>query len=83
MKQLNPDVAAKLNPQESLVYEYLQKGKTLTNMIAIVSLGVGSLTARIAALRKMGLEVMDEWAEDHFEKRYKRYWVERDAATDS
>lgn len=78
MKQLTPEQAAKLNPQESLVYEYLQKGKTLTNMIAIVSLGVGSLTARIAGLRRLGLEIADEWAEDHFNKRYKRYWVNPD-----
>lgn len=62
-----------LKPQARLVYEYLASGRSLTNLIAMVNLGVQNLTTRIAELRKMGLEILGEWKKDHQERRYKSY----------
>lgn len=66
-----------LTPQAQLVLDYLSSGRELTPLIAMVNLGVASLTARIAELRRHGLEVYDKWSEDHFKKRYKKYWMEK------
>lgn len=65
-----------MSPQSALVLGYLQTGRTLTNLVALTNLGVGSLTTRIAELRKAGHEILDEWSEDHFKRRYKKYWME-------
>lgn len=79
MKTLPHDTVSGLSPQDKLVYEYLMSGRALTNLVAMVNLGVGSLTARIATLRRHGLQIADEWAQDHFERRYKKYHVEQEA----
>jgi hypothetical protein len=55
------------------VLEYIQQGKTVTNMVALTCLGVGSLTSRIAELRRIGHKIDSEWAEDRFGRRYKEY----------
>lgn len=67
-----------LNAQSKLVLEYLQGGRSLTPMIAMVSLGIGSLTSRVAELRKAGVEISDSWEKDHFQRRYKTYWLGTD-----
>ena len=69
-----------LKPQERLVWEYLLTGRTLTNLVALTNLGVGSLTSRIAELRRRGGRIESDWEEDHFHRRYKRYWVAKDGA---
>lgn len=66
----------KLSPQTKLVLDYLQSGRTLTSLIAITNLGVGSLTTRVAELRKAGFAVLDRWDTDHFERRFKKYWMD-------
>lgn len=76
MKTLPDDKLAGLTPQDKLVYDYLMSGRALTSLVAMVNLGVGSLTARIATLRKLGLKIADEWAADHFNRRYKKYQVD-------
>lgn len=45
-----------LTLQQSRVIGYLESGSTLTNSVAMNNLGVGSLTSRIAELRKLGFE---------------------------
>lgn len=52
------------------------KGRALTRLTAIATLGIQDITTRIAELRSAGYTVRDEWAEDHHERRYKRYWME-------
>lgn len=69
------DEAVAYKPQTQLVLDYLQSGRTLTTLIALTNLGVGSLTTRIAELRNAGIAVIDEWGVDHFDRRYKRYWI--------
>lgn len=64
-----------LNAQATLVLDYLKGGRTLTPMIAMVSLGIGSLTSRVAELRRAGVEINDSWEKDHFKRRYKTYWL--------
>jgi hypothetical protein len=44
-------------------------------MIALVSLGVADVTTRIAELRKAGYDIRDQWDRDHFERRYKTYFL--------
>lgn len=72
-RTLTDEQVAGLTPQDKLVYEYFQSGRALTTLVAMVNLGVSSLTARVATLRRLGLDIRDEWAEDHFERRYKKY----------
>lgn len=62
-----------LTPQAILVRDYLLTGKSLTQMIALNSLGVGSITKRIAELRAAGYEIITERKKDHFKKNYADY----------
>lgn len=66
-----------LSPQTKLVLEYLISGRELTGMIAMMTLGVVSLTSRVAELRKAGVVVNGKWSEDHFKRRYMKYWMEK------
>lgn len=63
-----------------LVLDYLQSGRTLSNLVAITNLGVGSLTSRIAELRADGFDIKDEWREDFGKQRYKAYWMDPEDA---
>ena len=62
-----------LTPQQTRVLEYLQSGKTLTNKVALTCLDVGSLSSRIAELRKLGHDITSEMKEDHADRSYKVY----------
>lgn len=53
--------------------EYLQAGRSLTNQIALNNLGIGSLTSRIAELRKKGYAITDTVEKDFHDKDYKKY----------
>lgn len=66
-----------ITPQAALVLDYLssEKGRKLTPLIAHTTLGVASLTARIAELRGEGYKIEDRWDADHFNRRYKSYWI--------
>ena len=66
-----------ITPQAALVLDYLssQPGRRLTPLIAHTTLGVASLTARIAELRSRGYNIADSWEADHFQRRYKAYWM--------
>lgn len=71
-----------ITPQAALVLDYLKSGRSMSPMIAMVSLSVSSLTARIAELRRAGYDIEDRWDKDHHQRRYKTYWlkgVKRDA----
>lgn len=68
--------ALSMSTQCRLLLDYLQAGRTLTNLVAITNLGIGSLTSRIAELRKdYGYPVLSEWREDFGGKRYRAYWL--------
>ncbi|MEW6121273.1 MAG: helix-turn-helix domain-containing protein [Pseudomonadota bacterium] len=69
----------KFSRQGQLVLDYLKSGRALTNLIALTNLGVGSLTSRVAELRKAGVEIQDEWSFDHWQRAYKKYWMEKAA----
>lgn len=66
----------KLAPQQKLVYDYLMSGRTLSTMIAITSLAVGDVRTRVAELRKLGVAISKEWAEDFQGGKYKKYFIE-------
>lgn len=66
-----------ITPQAALVLDYLSSYRKLTPIIAHMTLGVASLTARIAELRANGYpDIKDIWSHDHFNRRYKVYWME-------
>lgn len=65
--------ASALTPQQRTILEYLQAGRSLTNQIALNNLGIGSLTSRIAELRKMGHQITDTVEKDFHGKDYKKY----------
>lgn len=65
-----------ITPQAALVLDYLTSGRKLTPLVAHMTLGVASLTARIAELRKNGHTIQDAWEADHFNRRYKGYWMQ-------
>lgn len=64
-----------LTPQQQRVLDYLMSGKTLTNKVALTCLDVGSLSSRIAELRKLGYDITSEMKEDHAERSYKTYRI--------
>lgn len=65
-----------LSPNNRLLVEYMQAGRTLTNNVAVNSLKVGSLTSRVAELRRLGWPVVSRWKTDFHGRRYKTYGLE-------
>lgn len=69
-----------MSAQQAIVYEYLKAGKTLTNQVALNCLGVGSLSSRIAELRRGGLspseDIVVTWDVDRFGRQYAKYNLE-------
>lgn len=78
MKTLPYDALPKEGTSQRTVYDYLVSGRKLTRQIADTNLGVGSVSSRIAELRRKGLEIEEDWAEDHFNRRYKRYFIKQE-----
>lgn len=63
-----------LTPQQQVVIDYLQRGRTLTNKVALTCLGVGSLSSRVAELRRLGYQITTALEEDALTGRYfKKY----------
>lgn len=64
----------KLTSQQQIVLDYLQMGRTLTNKVALTCLGVGSLSSRVAELRKLGYQIEISFEEDRLTGRnFKKY----------
>lgn len=71
---LMPAAQAKaLSTQNEILLQYLQTGHTLTNLIALTNLGVGSLSSRVAELRKAGHNIEGEDKADFKGRRYTSY----------
>lgn len=66
----------KLSTQCTILLDYLQSGKHVSNMIALVSLGIGSLSSRVAELRAAGYPVAGESKMDINGRRYNSYSLE-------
>lgn len=66
-----------LTPQQDRVLSYLMEGKTLTNKVALTCLDVGSLSSRIAELRKLGHDIEVEMEKDHANRSFKKYRLAR------
>jgi hypothetical protein len=68
-----------LSQQNRIIYQYLASGRTLSQMIALNNLGIGSLTKRISELRQALAEAGDAqriesvWKVDFSKQRYKSY----------
>ena len=62
-----------LTPQAIILLDYFKSGKTISNLIAIGNMGIGSLTKRVAELRAKGYDIKGVWKVDHHGKRYKEY----------
>lgn len=67
-----------LTEQQGRIINYLKGGSTLTNMVALNGLGVGSLTSRIAELRKLGFPIIDRLDRDQFGRSFKKYDLDAD-----
>lgn len=67
------DAPRSLSPQAQLLLDYMGQGRSLTNLIALTVLGVGSVSTRIAELRALGYDIKSEPCEDHRGKRYVKY----------
>lgn len=63
----------KLSTQHKLIVAYLEKGRTLTNKVALTCLGIGSLSSRVSELRGMGYLFTVEDEEDHAGKVFRKY----------
>jgi len=77
----NPVEAAiigKLTPQQQLVVNYLRAGHTLTPLIALTNLGIGSITSRVAELKKAGYPIEATPDQDFHGGRYMKYTWKRD-----
>lgn len=70
----------KLSPQTKRVLTYMVGGQKLTNLIAMTNLQIGSLSSRIAELKSHGYRILDEWSKDHWQRSYKRYFIDADEA---
>lgn len=77
-KTLAPPRPEVLPHDQRLVIEYLlsEPGRTISNHVAIMELGIGSLSSRIAELRKLGFKIVDTFKRDFHGVRYKAYWLE-------
>jgi hypothetical protein len=68
----------KLTPQQERVMDYLKTGSTLTNVVALAALKIGSLSKRIAELRRMGYPITGRWGVDTItQNRYRLYDLEQ------
>lgn len=67
-----------LTPQQKLILDYLRGGHTLTNKVAMACLNVGSLSSRIAELRKMGYNIVDRIDTGHDGRSFKKYDLKED-----
>lgn len=65
---------------QQVVLEYLMAGRTLTQQVALACLGIGSLTSRIAELRRKGYKIKGEWRVDRFDRRYMAYDLDKDTS---
>lgn len=63
----------KLTTQQKLIIDYLSKGRTLTNKVALTCLGIGSLSSRISELRRAGFDILVEDEEDHNGQTFRKY----------
>ena len=66
-------VAPKLTPQQQTIIDYMKPGRTLTNMVAITCLGIGSLSSRVAELRRAGHDIVTERCVDKLERSFDKY----------
>jgi uncharacterized glyoxalase superfamily protein PhnB len=79
-KKLKPIVLTRrIKPQAAEILDYLTTGRTLTGIIATVTLSVTSVTSRIAELRAAGVKIKTEWDHDHTGKRYAKYTLDDSA----
>lgn len=70
-----------LSTQQQLIVNYLRAGHTLSTQIAMVSLGIASLSSRVAELRALGFPINSEEARDYHGRRYLKYTLAEPAST--
>lgn len=80
----------KLTPQSQTVWDYLKTGRSLTNLIAFSTLGVGSVSRRMtevtrnagvhAYLQASNQEITKTWDRDGKGKLYIKYQVKERAS---
>lgn len=70
----------KLTPQQARIIQYMEPGSTLTNVVAMTVLQVGSLSRRITELRRLGFTIKDRMDQGHDGRSFKKYDLDQDAA---
>lgn len=68
-----------LTTQQGRVINYLKTGSTLTASVALNNLGVGSLTSRIAELRKLGFVITKRMDKGFDGRIFKKYDLDAEA----
>lgn len=63
-----------LSTQQQILVDYMKRGSTVTNAVAITCLGIGSLSKRISELNRLGYPIVTEDRTDRYERRYRAYY---------
>lgn len=69
-----------LSTQQQILVDYMKRGSTVTNAVAITCLGIGSLSKRISELNRLGYPIVTEDRTDRYERRYRAYYFLKDGA---
>ncbi|MBK1871549.1 helix-turn-helix domain-containing protein [Aestuariivirga sp. YIM B02566] len=69
--------------QKRMILEYLMTGRTLTPVVALTTMGIGSLTKRIQELRGLGQHITGTWKTDHFGRSYMSYRLGGDGGSEA
>jgi hypothetical protein len=71
-------IPGRLSAQQRLVVDYLKAGHTLTPLIALTNLGIGSITSRVAELKAGGYPIIATPDNDFHGGRYMKYTWAKD-----
>jgi hypothetical protein len=75
-RTLTPAEEGGLSEQQARVYDVLKQGRGLSNLLAITNHGIGSLSSRVAELRKkFDLHITSEQRTDTTGKKYAVYSI--------
>lgn len=80
IEKMEPEDTKGLSVQQALILNYLKAGHTLSTQIALVSLGIQSLSSRVAELRSRGYGITSETAKDYHGRTYFKYELAGDVA---
>ncbi len=63
----------KLSPQNQRLVKYLQTGRSLSSLIALTTMGIGSVSKRVSELNRKGYDIVSTWKTDATGREYVSY----------